>query len=169
MYLRSRPSYFGSSRPATSIFRCNPVTRIGLLSMETRTSPSRSQEYPPTQDSALKQPGHGTRLVKTSEDQYVRPDSNSSISSSDDQNRSPKPNIQTLPSTLHHHSPLKPDFNRVRWPIGEQRIALPVRLSLARPSGRQSTITDGHAYTRTTHQEAFPLRSQSRPFASLSC
>lgn len=54
---------------------------------------------------------HPDRVVKTSEDQYVRPDSSSSQSSVENESPSAKSNAHHH----HHHPPtLKPDFNRVR-------------------------------------------------------
>ena len=69
----------------------------------------RSQESIHTQEQDVNQWEKETRIVKTSEDQYIRPDSSSSKSSADEERISPKPNPQNPPSTHQ----LKPDFNRV--------------------------------------------------------
>jgi hypothetical protein len=52
------------------------------------------------------------RIVKTSEDQYERSDSNSSKSSTAEENIPPKSNAHN-PSPIHQHEAVKPDFNRV--------------------------------------------------------
>ena len=53
------------------------------------------------------------RVVKTSEDQYERADSNSSKSSTAEENLSPKSNTHNTPSMLQQQPAIKPDFNRV--------------------------------------------------------
>jgi hypothetical protein len=73
---------------------------------------NRSQENAQIQEQSATQWENGARIVKTSEDQYQRPDSNSSKSSSAEQNGSAKVNAHNPPS-IHQHQPIKPDFNRV--------------------------------------------------------
>ncbi len=76
----------------------------------------RSQESVQIQEHGVSQWENGGRIVKTSEDQYHRSDSNSSRSSDAAENVSPKISPHNISSTNQHQT-TKPDLNRVfiRW------------------------------------------------------
>lgn len=77
---------------------------------------SRTHENEQMQEQGLTQYDREARIVKTSEDQYERPDSSSSRSTVPEQPQpSPKVNVHN-PSPLqqqHQQQVLRPDFNRV--------------------------------------------------------
>lgn len=68
------------------------------------------------------------RVVKTSEDQYERADSNSSKSSTAEENLSPKSNTHNTPSMLQQQPAIKPDFNRLIYPPTKAQSLIDTRV-----------------------------------------
>jgi len=110
---------------------------------------------------------HPDRVVKTSEDQYVRPDSSSSQSSVE--NESPSATSNAHHQHQHHPPTLKPDFNRLIHPTGKAQsmidtTRLPGQTVRKTSTQKQKTLYPYHQPTsnsNTTHSFYSSLSSMA--------
>lgn len=81
------------------------------------------------QEQGLTQYDREARIVKTSEDQYERPDSSSSRSSEHEEPQPPKTIVHN-PSPLQQqqHQALRPDFNRLIYPPTKAQSLIDTRI-----------------------------------------
>ncbi|CAF3646561.1 unnamed protein product [Rotaria socialis] len=121
----------------------------------------RSQENGQSQEHGTNQWENGTRIVKTSEDQYQRSDSSSSRSSVNQENESPSLYSHN-PSNTYQHGTVNPDTNRLIHSQVKAKSLIDARIqgqSIKKPS----TQYPNNANAKTNNFSSF---NQSQNFYS---